>query len=84
MKVPFEWLQEFVVIDIDPHELAKRLTLRGLEVESLETVLPSFDGVIIGQLKDIEIHPNAENLSVCIIDTGAGSFRRPQRYIHSP
>jgi hypothetical protein len=41
VKVPFEWLQEFVVIDIDPHELAKRLTLRGLEVESLEKISPS-------------------------------------------
>ena len=70
MKVPFEWLQEFVVIDIDPHELAKRLTLRGLEVESVETVSPSFDGIIIGQIKHIEKHPNAEKLSVCVIDTG--------------
>jgi len=70
VKVPFEWLQEFVVIDIDPHELAKRLTLRGLEVESLEKISPSFDNVIIGQIKSIEKHPNAENLSVCIIDTG--------------
>ena len=70
MKVPFEWLQEFVVIDIDAHELAKQLTLRGLEVESVETVSPSFDGVIIGQIKNIEKHPNAEKLSVCVIDTG--------------
>jgi len=70
VKVPFEWLQEFVVIDIDSHELAKRLTLRGLEVESIETVSPSFDGVIIGQIKNIEKHPNAEKLSVCVIDTG--------------
>jgi phenylalanyl-tRNA synthetase beta chain len=70
VKVPFEWLQEFVVIDIDAHELAKRLTLRGLEVESVETVSPSFDGVIIGKIKDIEKHPNAENLSVCVIETG--------------
>jgi phenylalanyl-tRNA synthetase beta chain len=70
VKVPFEWLQEFVVIDIGPHELAKQLTLRGLEVESIETVSPSFDGVIIGQIKNIEKHPNAENLSVCVIDTG--------------
>jgi len=70
VKVPFEWLQEFIVIDMDPHELARRLTLRGLEVESIETVSPSFDSVIIGKIKNIERHPNAENLSVCIIDTG--------------
>lgn len=74
MKVPFEWLQEFVVIDVDPHELAKRLTLRGLEVESVETILPAFDGIIIGKIKSIDKHPNAESLSVCIIDTGKEDF----------
>ena len=40
MKVPFEWLKEFVVIDIDPYELAKRLTMRGLEVEAIEAYKP--------------------------------------------
>lgn len=70
MKVPFEWLQEFVVIDIDSRELAKRLTLRGLEVESIETLFPSFDGVTVGQIKDIGQHSDAENLSVCTVETG--------------
>ena len=70
MKVPFEWLQEFVVIDVDSHELAKRLTLRGLEVESIETLSPSFNGVIVGKIKNIEKHSDAENLSVCTVETG--------------
>ena len=70
MKVPFEWLQEFVVIDIDSRELAKRLTLRGLEVESIGTLFPSFDGVTVGQIKDIGQHSDAENLSVCTVETG--------------
>jgi phenylalanyl-tRNA synthetase beta chain len=74
LKVPFEWLQEFLVIEVDPHEVAKHLTLRGLEVEGIETVSPSFNGVIIGQIKSIEKHPNAENLSVCIIDGGKEDF----------
>ncbi len=71
MKVPFEWLQEFVVIDIDPQELAKRLTLRGLEVEAVESVRPTFRGVVVGQIKTIEKHPDARNLSVCVIDNGS-------------
>ncbi|HVN95788.1 MAG TPA: phenylalanine--tRNA ligase subunit beta [Syntrophorhabdaceae bacterium] len=71
MKIPFEWLQEFVVIDIDPQELAKRLTLRGLEVESIEKLSAFFAGVVVGEIKNIEKHPNAENLSICTIDAGS-------------
>ncbi len=70
MKVPFEWLKEFVIIDVDPQELAKRLTLRGLEVEAIETLSPIFDGVIVSTIKSIEKHPNADNLSICSVDTG--------------
>ncbi len=70
MKVPIEWLNEFVVIDVEPEELAKRLTMRGLEVESIERLTPGFTGVVAGVISRIEAHPNADNLSVCSIETG--------------
>jgi len=70
LKVPIEWLNEFVVIDIEPEDLAKRLTMRGLEVEGLEKFAPRFTGVIAGTITRIDAHPNADNLSVCSIDTG--------------
>ena len=69
MKVPIEWLNEFVVIDIEPEDLAKRLTMRGLEVESIERLTPRFTGVVAGTITTIDVHPNADNLSVCSIDT---------------
>jgi len=70
LKVPIEWLNEFVVIDIEPEDLAKRLTMRGLEVEGIERLTPRFTGVVAGTIATIEAHPNADNLSVCSIDTG--------------
>lgn len=70
MKVPYEWLKEFVVMDLDPLDLAKRLTMRGLEVESVEDFTPSFDGVVVGKIKEIKKHPDSDNLSLCHIDTG--------------
>ena len=69
MKVPIEWLNEFVVIDIETEELAKRLTMRGFEVEGVETVTPKFTGVIAATITKIEHHPNADNLSLCSVDT---------------
>lgn len=35
MKFTFNWLKEFVAFDLSPDKLAERLTLAGLEVESL-------------------------------------------------
>ena len=70
MKVPIEWLNEFVVIDIEPEDLAKRLTMRGLEVEGIEILSPRFTGVVAATITKIDAHSNADNLSVCSIDTG--------------
>lgn len=71
MKVSLEWLNEFVVIDTVPEDLAKQLTMRGLEVEGLEMIKPGFTGVVAGTIKKIDPHPNADNLTVCLIDTGS-------------
>lgn len=70
MKVPFEWLSEFVVIDMDPQDLALKLTMCGLEVEGTEKQAPSFDGVVVGRITAIDKHPDAENLVLCMTDTG--------------
>jgi phenylalanyl-tRNA synthetase beta chain len=70
VKVPIEWLNEFVVIDIEPEDLAKRLTMRGLEVEGIEILSPRFTGVVAATITKIDAHSNADNLSVCSIDTG--------------
>ncbi|MEN6616292.1 MAG: phenylalanine--tRNA ligase subunit beta [Syntrophorhabdus sp.] len=70
MKVPIEWLSEFVVVDIETEELARRLTMRGFEVEGIENISPHFSGVIAATITKIEKHPNADNLSLCSVNTG--------------
>jgi phenylalanyl-tRNA synthetase beta chain len=69
VKIPYEWLNEFVVLDIDPYELASRLTMRGLEVEAIEEYRPSLDGVCVGEVVKIDLHPDAKNLTICRVRT---------------
>ncbi|MBM4136535.1 MAG: phenylalanine--tRNA ligase subunit beta, partial [Nitrospira sp.] len=38
MRVPYEWLREFVAVEASPEEVAERLTMTGLEVEAVESV----------------------------------------------
>jgi len=71
VRIPCEWLNEFVVLDIDPRDLAMKLTMRGFEVEAIEEYRPAFDGVCVGRIMAIDAHPNAGNLTVCMVDTGS-------------
>jgi phenylalanyl-tRNA synthetase beta chain len=51
MRVPIEWLKEFVEFSLSPEELALKLTMTGLEVESLETV---YDDTVF----EVNVTPN--------------------------
>jgi phenylalanyl-tRNA synthetase beta chain len=74
VKVPYEWLSEFVVLQVDPHELANSLTMRGLEVEAIEEFRPTYSDVVVGEVTKVEKHPNAENLSLCSVNTGTDTL----------
>ena len=70
MKASYKWLKELVDFNWSPEELADRLTLAGLEVESIHPWGKGLEKVVVGQIKKIEKHPEAEKLSICLVDTG--------------
>jgi len=70
MRFPEGWLREWVDPDVDTEDLCARLTLLGLEVEGYETTAPAFDGVVVGEIVDVEAHPEADRLRVCRVSDG--------------
>ncbi len=74
MKLPLSWLREWVDIPWDAAELSHRLTMLGLEVESIAPVAPPFDNVVVAQIASIAPHPQADRLRVCQVDTGDGQL----------
>lgn len=79
MRVPISWLREYVPITLSIEELAEKLTLAGFEVEHIEYVgLPGSelpwdrDKIFVGQLLQVERHPNADRLLLATVDYGAG------------
>jgi phenylalanyl-tRNA synthetase beta chain len=68
VKVTYQWLEEYVPL-APPAELAKQLTLAGLEVESVTPVAPPFSNVVVGEVLESLRHPDAEKLSVCQVTT---------------
>ena len=72
MKFTLAWLKEHLDTDAPLGEIVDKLTMIGLEVESVEdqaTVLAPFS---IARVISAEPHPNADRLRVCMVDTGAG------------
>ncbi len=73
MRISYNWLKEYLDFSIDPHELARILTGTGLEVEGMEeyeTVKGGLGGVVIGKVITCEKHPDADKLTVTLVDIG--------------
>lgn len=70
MKIPLSWLKEFLDIPLPSQKIAEALTLAGLEVEKIEELSPSFEGVVVATVVSIMPHPNAERLRIATVFDG--------------
>jgi phenylalanyl-tRNA synthetase beta chain len=70
MRFSEAWLREWVNPGITTEQLAEQLTMAGLEVDAVEPAAPPFSGVRVGQVLDVQPHPDADKLRVCSVDVG--------------
>ena len=70
MRVPLSWLREYVDVDLSPHRLAEELTMRGMEVDSIETAGADWTDVVVGRVLEVRRHPNADTLWLARVDVG--------------
>ena len=73
MQFSEHWLRTLADPKLSSEELAHLLTMSGLEVESRDPVAPLFSGVVVAEILSVARHPNADRLSVCEVNAGAGS-----------
>ena len=71
MNISEQWLREWVDPELTTQELAHQVTMAGLEVEAIEPVAGSFSGVVIARIVSADLHPDADKLRVCQVDTGS-------------
>ena len=74
MQFSENWLRTMVDPKMTSDELAHLLTMSGLEVEEVEAVAPPFSNVVVGHVRDMAKHPNADRLNVCQVDVGTGTL----------
>jgi phenylalanyl-tRNA synthetase beta chain len=74
MRVSLDWLSEWVDAGMDAAALGTRLTMSGIEVESIEPAAGDFQGVVVGEVLGVARHPDADKLTVCQV-AGSGTHR---------
>jgi phenylalanyl-tRNA synthetase beta chain len=71
MRLPISWLKEYVDFDDTPQGLAAKLTFSGTEVEGIETIGSTYEGLVVGEVLAVDKHPNADKLTLCRVHTGS-------------
>ena len=73
MKISFNWIKQFLKIDLPTLEVSEMLTNLGLEVEGVtafESIKGGLEGVIVGEVLSCDQHPDADRLKVTQVDLG--------------
>ncbi len=73
MNISYNWLKQYINVDVEPVELGKALTSIGLEVggvEEVQTVKGGLEGLIIGEVLTCINHENSDHLHVTTVNVG--------------
>ena len=71
MIISEQWLRDLIATDLNAQEIADALTLAGLEVDAVEALGESLDGVVVGEVLSKEKHPDADRLNLTDVNIGA-------------
>ena len=71
MIASLNWLSALLAQPLDPADTARRLTMLGATVDGVEPIHHDLRDVVIGLVEQVEAHPNADRLSVCVVRAGA-------------
>lgn len=75
MKFSEQWLRTWVSPQVARDELVARLSMAGLEVDSVTPAAGEFSGVVVGEILSAEQHPDADKLRVCQVSNGSETFQ---------
>lgn len=70
MFISKEWLETYVEIDQPINELAEKITRTGIEVDDIIDYTKEIKKLVVGKIKEIAPHPDADKLNICQVDIG--------------
>ncbi len=76
MVTSFNWIKDLVPgLDVTPEEFRDAMTLSGSKVETITNLSADLAKIVVGQIKTIEKHPDADKLVVCQVDIGTETIQ---------
>ncbi len=70
MKVSLNWVREFTDVDLSIGELVEKIGAQLGAVDGVENLEEKYKGIVVVEVLESNKHPNADKLSVCIVDDG--------------
>ena len=76
MNTSLSWIKKYVPdLDVTAQEYTDAMTLSGTKVEGYEKLDADLDKIVIGQIKKIEKHPDADKLIICQVNIGTETIQ---------
>lgn len=78
MKISLNLVKKFIDLpsDLTPKQIAYDLTMRTVEVEDLIDTSLKFHDIVVGEVKEVRNHPNADSLKICMVDCGEDEVKQ--------
>lgn len=77
MKVSYEWLSEYLMLEeITPETLADKMSRTGIEVEEVSVLGKDLKKIVVGHALEVREHSNSDHLKICKVDTGEQEIRQ--------
>ena len=69
-----KWLDEWVPNSLSAQDLADKITMAGLEVDSVKAPCGDFDHVVVAKVVSCKDHPDSDHMHVTLVDDGSGEL----------
>ena len=78
MNISMKFLERYIDLpkDISYDQIAYDLTMRTVEVEEVIKTADKFHDIVVGEIKEVRPHPNADALRICMTDVGEGELKQ--------
>jgi len=70
MKISYNWIKEYLDLDVKPVDLAEKIERTSVEVDSVVTPSDGLKKIVVGHVLSMEAHPDSDHLHICQIDVG--------------
>lgn len=78
MYISLNFVKRYVDLpaELTPEQIAYDLTMRTVEVEDVINTADKFHDIVVGEIKEVRKHPNADSLTICMVDVGDGEIHQ--------